>query len=191
MADNKFRFSRVLQNVDRLKKNLPTLLASQAQGFFVDSWRKQGWDDGSVIKWAPRKKETKKTAGRAILVKSGALRRAVNQSIRQATFERIRLVVALPYAQVHNDGGTVTTKDRTQVLRFRPMSYNLETGKYRGRFVKKNATGARKYGDYSMKVNISATSYNMPQRRFMGDSKTLRNKQVALITKQIDKVWQA
>lgn len=191
MADTKFGFQRILNNVDKLKRTLPVKLANETQNFFVDSWRKQGWDDGSVKAWQPRQKETKKSAGRSILVKSGKLRRAVGQSIRSKTFEKIQLVVALPYAQVHNDGGTVTTKERDQVLRFRPHAYNLQTGKYRGKFVKKNASGARKYGDYSMKVKISATTFQMPQRRFMGDSRTLRTKQLKVIDNEIQRIWQA
>ncbi|MEG7677090.1 hypothetical protein U2060_15225, partial [Listeria monocytogenes] len=38
------------------------------------------------------------------LTNSGALRRATSNSIRQATWERIMLVVDLPYAKRHNEG---------------------------------------------------------------------------------------
>jgi len=74
---------------------------------------------------------------RHILVKSGALRRAVNNSIRSATFNRVELIVGVPYAEYHNEG----TK-------------------------------------------------SIPKRQFMGDSVILRRKQIQLINKEVDKIWQ-
>lgn len=111
---NKFNFDRVKVNMQRLKTELPVILANDAQKFFVDSWRQQGWegkDWPEVKRRIPGTREYKfpKTKGlgrrtRAILVKSGALRRAVGHSIRSKTFNNIRLVVDLPYAARHNEG---------------------------------------------------------------------------------------
>lgn len=104
---SKFGFDRVIKNFERLKNDLPVVVANKTQNFFADSWRKQGWDDTGVKAWEPRKYETPKTKGKAILVSTGKLRRAVQNSIREKRFERIHLVIdggSIPYAKIHNEG---------------------------------------------------------------------------------------
>jgi hypothetical protein len=44
MADNKFKFGELKQKIEQMKKELPVILASDAQNYFVDSWQRQGWD---------------------------------------------------------------------------------------------------------------------------------------------------
>lgn len=90
--------------MERQKSELPVKLANQAKNFFSDSFRKQGWEDRSVKSWKPRLREGRRNKGGLTLVQSGALKRAVNRSIRSQNFSLIRLAVALPYAAVHNDG---------------------------------------------------------------------------------------
>lgn len=191
MADNKFGFGRVLQNVEKLKKTLPTLLANQAQTFFVESWKKQGWDNGGVKAWQKRKDTGKKSQGRAILVKSGKLRRAVGQSIRLKSFDKIQLVVALPYAAVHNEGynGMVSAHSRARFSK-------TTTKEFIG--LRKNKKGQLKEAHRRTTVfirtgesQVRAHMMRMPKRQFMGDSLTLRKKQRELIDNQITKVWQA
>ena len=115
MVTNKFGFDVVKQKITAMKEELPKILANQAQTFFVKSWSNQAWE-GEPWKEVKRRQEgtpeykypKKKGLGRrtrAILVSTGRLRRAVATSIRQQEFSRIRLVVDLPYAEVHNDGG--------------------------------------------------------------------------------------
>ncbi len=102
---DKFNFDQVIKKLEQAKSSLPKVLANDTKKFFLASWQKQGWDDGGVKAWAPRKyNKNKRAAGRAILVKSGALRRAVNASLKSATFDSIKFVVDSPYAKVHNDG---------------------------------------------------------------------------------------
>lgn len=191
MADNKFEFKRVLQNVERLKKTLPNLLANQAQNFFVESFKKQGWDDGGFKAWEKRKDTGKKSQGRSILVKSGKLRRAVGQSIRVKSFDKIQLVVALPYASVHNEGynGMVSAHSRALFTKSTTKQFiGLKRNK-KGQLKEahKRTTIYTRTGDASVK----AYTMNMPKRQFMGDSATLRQKQRKLIDEQIEKIWRA
>lgn len=192
MPDNKFGTQRILNNIEVLKKNLPALLANQAQNFFVDSFKKSAWDDGGLKPWAKRQNEnSKRNRGRKLLVKSGALRRAVGQSIRSTTFDKVQLVVALPYAAVHNDGyngirrahgRAVFTKSRTsEFIGLR----RAKDGKMKMK---------RKYTNVYIRTGenqVKAHNFKMPQRRFMGDSASLRVLQRKLIVKNIDKVWRA
>lgn len=144
---NKFELDKLLNSVSRVKREVPILLANQAQNYFVSSFRKQGWSDTG--NWKEVKRRTPGTPEykypafsglsrrtKPILVMSGRLRRAVSASIREATFDRIRLTVPLPYAEALNYG---TNK--------------------------------------------------MVARKFMGDSRELREKQLRLIKNSFDKAF--
>lgn len=79
------------------------LIGNEARNFFVANFRKQGFDDKSVEKWTPRKKQEKR-AGRNILVKSGDLRRSIRVKGYSKTKLSILLATDLKYASVHNFG---------------------------------------------------------------------------------------
>lgn len=112
--ENKFGFERLKRNLMQMKHELPVLLANQAQNFFVSSFTNQGWDGQgwkevnrripgtSEYKYPKFKGLSRRTS--PILVRTGRLRRAVSNSIRNATFQSVRLVVDLPYAAAQNDG---------------------------------------------------------------------------------------
>jgi len=120
MADDKFKFGALKEKVQRLKRELPLALAKQAENYFTDSWSRQGFDgqpwkdvkrhDTSEAAYKyPIALRTRKLSS-PILVgvyrgrSGGQLRRAVSRSVRQVSFEKIRLVVDLPYAKAQNDG---------------------------------------------------------------------------------------
>ena len=117
MMDNKFHFGRLLTNLNVMKRELPILLANQAQNFFVRSFTQQGWDgehwqevkrriEGTPEYKYPKFKGLSRRTS-PILVRTGRLRRAVSNSIRSATWQSVRLVVDLPYAANQNEGDTV------------------------------------------------------------------------------------
>lgn len=186
----RFDFDRVKKNIERMKKTLPVLLANQAQNFFTDSWKKQGWDDNGVKRWPKRKSNGKKSIGRATLVKSGKLRRAVGQSIRLKSFDKIKLVVALPYAAVHNDGynGVVRAHTRARFTKSTTSQFIGLRQNKNGKMVM--ATRRTTIYTQTGEVKVKAYNMNMPQRKFMGDSTTLRRLQKDLINKEVSKIWQ-
>lgn len=103
--------------MQRMKETLPPLIANQAQRFFTKTFKDGGFDDNGLKAWkevnrripgTPEYKYPKTTQlsrrTSPILVRTGKLRRAVSESIRTVTFDRITLTVALPYAGYVNDG---------------------------------------------------------------------------------------
>ena len=113
--DDKFGFGRILDSFAKAKNEIPILIANKTQNYFAQSWQTQSWDGQ---KWPEVKRRQEGTneykypknkglgrRTRAILVQSGALRRAVQNSIRQATFNKVHLVIPLDYAGIHNFGG--------------------------------------------------------------------------------------
>jgi len=97
-----FQFPRKVKQAERLKTQLPRIIANDSLNWFLAGFRKGGGqtDEG---RWKPRKRTTKRNTGRGILVDTGALRRDVR--VRKLTFKSIVLgTVRIPYARRHNDG---------------------------------------------------------------------------------------
>ena len=147
MTTNKFEFDKVVARFKFKKRDLPTLIANDSRNFFLQGFKKQGWDDGVVKAWKERKDSN---STKPILVKTGKLRRAVSNSIRLANWDIVKLAIGseVPYAAVHNEG-------------FK--------GKIQG-------------------VN-SMRKMNMPQRKFMGKSKTLTDKTKKRISDEMKKIF--
>lgn len=82
------------------KVQLPKQVGNIVKRHFVANFRKQGFDDNGVTPWRPRKR---RDSGRAILVKSGKLRKSIR--VKQAKFSAIRVgTYSLPYSRRHNRG---------------------------------------------------------------------------------------
>lgn len=86
-------------------RKLPRLLGNEVVRHTLDNFKLQGFkqSEGFVQRWQPRKPSRRRERGRrAILVKSGALRR----SVRVVSVSPTSALVAsrLPYSKRHNDG---------------------------------------------------------------------------------------
>lgn len=111
---NKFNLDIVIRNVERTKRELPIILAKATQNEFVKNFTNEGFDGAKWItpnrrilgtdeyKYPKTKGLSRRT--KPTLTMSGVLRRATANSIREATWDRIMLVVDLPYAKRHNEG---------------------------------------------------------------------------------------
>ena len=120
MAKSKFNFDKVLSKMEAVKNQLPRLLAKQAENYFTASFSNQGFnhkawkevkrriEGTNEYKYPKRRGLSRRT--KPILVGTGALRRATSNSTRTLYPKFIRLVVDLPYAAVHNEGGENTPK---------------------------------------------------------------------------------
>jgi phage gpG-like protein len=103
---DKFNFGRVIENLKRVKNDLPRVLAADTKKYFVDSFNGEEWDGK---KWEDVQRHKKKGGSSrnqsAILVQSGTLRRAVVNSLKKATWDSIEFRVSdVKYAKVHNEG---------------------------------------------------------------------------------------
>jgi phage gpG-like protein len=95
-----FEMKRRIKEFNNLvRRGLPKIVGNEAVNFSKESFRKQGFTDGSFKKWQSRKNN--KDKGRAILVKSGDLRRSIKKRVRS---KRVTISSNLPYSPVHNYG---------------------------------------------------------------------------------------
>jgi phage gpG-like protein len=101
---SKFNLKQVEKGGRTAMERSLILIGNEAKNFFVNSFRLQGFEDKSVEKWKPRKKQTKRNIGRAILVQSGDLRRSIiRQPVNKANLS-VKISTDLVYAKVHNEG---------------------------------------------------------------------------------------
>jgi len=109
---NKFNLKQAEQKARKAMEAALVDVGNTAKVFFVDSFRKQGFDDKNVQKWKPRKRTTYKTKGgktvddttRAILVKTGDLRRSIIRNPANRAALSVKISTDLVYAARHNDG---------------------------------------------------------------------------------------
>lgn len=179
-------FDKLQSQMAEAKRELLFILPNVAIDFWLTAFDKQGWTDSSFSPWKPRKKPSKKDAGRSLLVQSGALRRAVSNSARTKSssthIAAIQFVVDLPYAAVHNEGGKFTRKatSRSNFVGSKVTHTGIFTGS-------KTTQSTHRIASKS-KVGSYVAEY--PKRQFMGDSKKMRQ----LIMKKVNQVilakWQ-
>ena len=109
---NKFNLKQAEQKTRKAMEAAIVDVGNTAKVFFVDSFRKQGFDDKNVQKWKPRKRTTYTTRSgktvddttRAILVKIGDLRRSIIRNPANRAALSIKISTDLDYAKIHNDG---------------------------------------------------------------------------------------
>lgn len=108
---NKFNMKGMEQKARKALENAVVEVGNTAKNFFVENFRKQGFDDKTVQRWKPRKRTTYKTKSgrivndttRAILVKEGDLRRSIIRVPNRAAMS-VKIQTDLIYAKVHNEG---------------------------------------------------------------------------------------
>jgi len=99
------------QKARKALENAVVEVGNTAKNFFVENFRKQGFDDKTVQRWKPRKRTTYRTKSgrivndttRAILVKEGDLRRSIIRVPNRAAMS-VKIQTDLIYAKVHNEG---------------------------------------------------------------------------------------
>ncbi len=100
-----FDFKKKAKLIRRKKKTLPLVLGNMAKNHFLKSFRDGGFTDRTLDPWARRKtrnrSDRRNRANRALLVDTGAMRRAIR--VRQANWSRIEIVNNTSYAKYHNN----------------------------------------------------------------------------------------
>jgi phage gpG-like protein len=131
-----------------------------------------------------RKRDAPNRRGRAILVKSGNLRRAIR--IAKMSSGNITIENDMPYAKIHNDGGEINHPGGTPYL---PFNQRYTARKRRGRIDSMGESQMvflKKDGDYPEGTKFTKPhKIPMPERKFMGDSPQVEAHLTALAEKEL------
>jgi len=189
-----FNFDLLMEKMKSSKPKLLTTLEVQATDHFVNSWKKKGWVDRGLEQWEEVKrrqpgtkayKAAKKAARtRAILVQSGRLRRSFYTRIKR--MDIVQIANSAPYAQVHNEGGTINRAEYKGVMYYREVATNLRTRNTIKRFASTNRGKKFNRATHAMEINVGAYQINIRQRQFMGHSHQLEQHQIRAIQRWIN-----
>lgn len=137
------------------------------------NFRLQGWTPGNItLPWKNRKKREGRKK-RAILIKSGALRRSIRTLDSGLGF--VKIGTNMPYSKIHNEGGTIKT---VQTIKAHTRREHTRKSGTKRRVVKES-----KVVSHTRKVNTT-----IPKRQFIGPSpKVLRDGEKWILT-EIDKL---
>jgi phage gpG-like protein len=95
---------KILKQIEAFKPQLNKIVDAagvMAVNHFTKSFRDGGFTDESLETWKPRKR-AERGKSRAVLVKSGRLRRSLRS--RRLGNLAVKIMTDVPYARVHNNG---------------------------------------------------------------------------------------
>ena len=170
--------TRAPKMVERaMRDELPRKAAVIAKNHFRQNFRDGGFTDGGLHAW----KETKRQKAGSPYKPLTSERNHLMDSIDAVPAPGLVTVVnPVPYARIHNKGGTVNTHP-TVTDKMRGMAwakcYSIAGVRKGEKLPKELPEEARKWRALALtkkeKLNITA---HIPQRRFIGESRELREK---------------
>lgn len=197
---DKFKFARLKANIEATKRALPMLLAKQAENYFTETFKLQRlgptqWANvqrripGTLeYKYPARPKSSSRT--RPILIGTGNLRRKVSRSIHHASWTGgVTLIVDLPYAKIHNEGGAIHKDDhgRANFMKTTTKTYNGLKMNKKGKY--KESFSTRTLYIRGEDVQVKAHDIKIPARPFMKQTAELSRMQRGLVKTHFDKIW--
>lgn len=159
-------------DVTKLYKTLPQRVGVLAKRFVDQNFRLQAWQGSSIEAWARRKAIEKNQSQRALLIKSGRLRRATSYSSGTGY---VLLRNNTPYAQIHNEGGTIAGT----------AAVGQHTRRAHTRNTRKGVQAVR---DHSVRQHTRKMNTRIAKRQFMGDSPIFDQKLDSHILKALDNI---
>ena len=152
--------SRLSQQLASLPAKAGAVIVQHSNEAFLQ----QGWTDDSLDPWDARKSKATKDEGRAILIKTGRLRRSIR--IISITPYSVTVGTDVPYARIHNEGGPMHHGSRDAILNFdeTPAHGLWKFGKARTVTQQRGIKAIRR-------VTYKAHTTTMPQRKFLGNSR--------------------
>lgn len=168
---NKFatlnRFEKHYRNV---MMYAPVMLGNDAVNFFLDSFKRQGWQGSYMQPWRARRSNTRRNRGRALLIQTGRLKRSIR--VTGTTGGVVRIGTDVPYAKTHNEGfrGEVQVKAHQ---RLQYSKHSILSGKFTKKGKERMKTVQRLSG--SIQIEAHTRRVNIVKRQFMGNSPYLTN----------------
>lgn len=142
---------------DFARRAVPRIIAETATEFFKQRFTTKEWEG---TPWPPAKQPPKRGT---LMVRSSALVNSIKPKL--ANEERVIISAGserVPYAQVHNEGGTIKIPVTDKMRRFAWAMHHNQTG----------GKGDSQWKGLALTKKDTLT-INMPQRRFMGPSARL------------------
>jgi phage gpG-like protein len=169
--------AKIIKDMEKSAKAISEMvdvMGVMAINHYKKSFINGGFTDEGFVAWQKRKR-TKGNQGRAILVKTGRLKRSL--VARKSGRYAVKITSNVPYANVHNEGLTINKKERQHTLNFNIR----KDGRSRSSKAKK--------ANFQQDVTIGAHSIKMPKRQFVGYSGMLSAKIELRLRNKIQRIF--
>jgi len=165
--------SKELENT--INRRLPILIGRKATDFYKDSFRQGGFVNNGLRPWPETQRQ--RTGGKRTAARYGPLmseRKNLYGSIRYVPGEaRVTVGTSVAYAEIHNQGGTVTSHP-TVTPKMRRFAWRqfFEAGGEKTPMAPEAAKWKALALTKKKKLDVTA---HIPKRQFIGTSKELDN----------------
>jgi phage gpG-like protein len=184
-----FEFDRSLAQLEAAFRRLPNGVATVAVNFFKERFRAQNWVGDHTEPWKPRKnsphwaRKGERGSRRAILVKTGRLRRSIRKISAMA--EQVVIGTDVPYAQIHNEGYRGPIEQQVKAHTRHHTTFGI-TGRRELRTRTRITYGRVRTGDTSeVRAHTRRIRVNIPRRQFIGQSVALNRQIERFITAEL------
>jgi phage gpG-like protein len=174
-------FQELSRRFDKFLDVVPRKIAVIAVQHFEESFRLGGYNEEPFQKWTNRKNpKNRRNIGRAVMIKTNTLGRSLR--VKSASMKAIVIGTDVPYAQIHNEGGTIKHPGGTPYVNFNSI-YTARKKKGRiGSFGDNQMTFLRKDGNYPAGTKFTKPhDITIPKRQFIGDD----NRKLRRIIEQV------
>lgn len=165
-----------------MRRKLPVIVGRMAKDHFQDNFRKGGFVNDGLQKWSLSKRQRSGIDSAA--AQYGPLLSGRNHlfgSIKYVPGDyHVKVANEVPYAAIHNEGGTVNPTVTPKMRRFAWAMYHKATGREKSkRKTKKSGTKENAAAGFWKALALTKKqklSIKIPKRRFLGESAELTRK---------------
>jgi len=176
LSASRVDLSNLQRRAQLAMRRLPPLLGAEAVRHTKENFRQGGFVDSSLNPWPKRKRDP--DPGRGTLIGKGTAHLFRDVRILSRTNNMVTVGTTLPYARIHNDGGTISHPGGTAFFKKKDGELAWVSNQVAARL----ATAGRKL------PRTKPHLIQMPQRKFLGQSKSLNQKLRTIVTRELRQV---
>ena len=165
------------KEIDQLmRRQLPVKIGRMAKDHFQENFRKGGFVNNGLQQWPKSKRQLSGTSSAA--AQYGPLLSGRNHLFSSMKYTpsdyRVKVANEVPYAAIHNEGGTVNPTVTPEMRRFAWAMFYKSSGKKKGKKGSMLSNPDAERWKALALTKKSKLTVKIPKRQFLGESAELR-----------------
>lgn len=179
------------KEIDLLMRwQLPVKIGRMAKDHFQENFRKGGFVNNGLQQWPKTKRQLSGTSSAA--AQYGPLLSGRNHLFSSMKYTpsdyRVKVANEVPYAAIHNEGGTVNPTVTPEMRRFAWAMFYKASGKKKGKRGSMISNPDAERWKALALTKKSKLTVKIPKRQFLGESAELRKSINDKIEKELSKI---
>lgn len=179
------------KEIDQLmRRQLPVKIGRMAKDHFQENFRKGGFVNNGLQQWPKTKRQLSGTSSAA--AQYGPLLSGRNHLFSSMKYTpsdyRVKVANEVPYAAIHNEGGTVNPTVTPEMRRFAWAMFYKSSGKKKGKKGSMLSNPDAERWKALALTKKSKLTVKIPKRQFLGESAELRKSINDKIEKELSKI---